>query len=128
MKHAGAMLLSHGHRPAYTGLASLRTDFPDAPFLACTATATGEVKQGIIECLQLRSPVVLQRSFNSALLPLARVEMKCMHTIADICSRIVILEHMQVLTSEGQLQGRTSAIKCGTGRPLETVQMLPFFR
>ena len=46
-------------------LQSLREDFPGAPFLACTATATKRVKESIIESLRLKNPVILESSFNS---------------------------------------------------------------
>lgn len=52
-------------RPAYLALQSLRDDFPGAPFLACTATATKRVKDSIIASLGLKSPVILESSFNS---------------------------------------------------------------
>lgn len=52
-------------RPAYLALQSLREDFPGAPFLACTATATQRVKDSIIQSLGLKSPVILESSFNS---------------------------------------------------------------
>jgi len=48
-------------------LHSLRDDFPEAPFLACTATATKRVKESIIESLGLKKPVILESSFNSKL-------------------------------------------------------------
>lgn len=51
-------------RPAYLALSSLHTDFPGAPILACTATATKQVKASIIELLNLKSPLVLESSFN----------------------------------------------------------------
>ena len=57
-------------RPAYLALKSLREDFPGSPFLACTATATKRVKESIIESLGLKSPTILESSFNSeTLLP-----------------------------------------------------------
>ncbi|CAL5227140.1 g10051 [Coccomyxa viridis] len=54
----------HDFRPAYLALQSLREDFPGAPFLACTATATQRVKDSIIQSLGLKSPVILESSFN----------------------------------------------------------------
>ena len=59
-----AVSIAMSCRPAYLALSSLHTDFPGAPILACTATATKQVKMSIIELLQLKSPVVLESSFN----------------------------------------------------------------
>lgn len=56
----------HDFRPDYRRIAELRTRFPDVPFLAFTATATGRVRADIVERLALREPAVHVGSFNRA--------------------------------------------------------------
>ncbi|KAK9916772.1 hypothetical protein WJX75_006776 [Coccomyxa subellipsoidea] len=70
----------HDFRPAYLSLSSLHTEFPGAPILACTATATKQVKTSIIELLHLKSPVVLESSFNRSNL---RYEVRYKDLICD---------------------------------------------
>lgn len=50
-------------RPPYLQLAALRKLKPDLQFLALTATATPEVRDDIVEKLELRSPATFQKSF-----------------------------------------------------------------
>jgi ATP-dependent DNA helicase RecQ len=54
----------HDFRPDYRRISDLRERFPDAPFLAFTATATDRVRNDIVERLALRSPRVHVGSFN----------------------------------------------------------------
>jgi ATP-dependent DNA helicase RecQ len=54
----------HDFRPEYRRIAELRQRFPDAPFLALTATATDRVRDDIVARLELRSPRVYVASFN----------------------------------------------------------------
>lgn len=54
----------HDFRPDYCNLRTLRQDFPDAPTLALTATATARVRQDIVEQLRLRQPRIFVSSFN----------------------------------------------------------------
>jgi ATP-dependent DNA helicase RecQ len=54
----------HDFRPEYRQLAQLREAFPDAPWLALTATATERVQLDIIQHLQLRQPRTFVASFN----------------------------------------------------------------
>jgi ATP-dependent DNA helicase RecQ len=54
----------HDFRPDYRRIAELRERFPDAPFLAFTATATDRVRADIIERLALRAPAIHVGSFN----------------------------------------------------------------
>ncbi len=54
----------HDFRPEYRLLARLRSTFPDASLHAYTATATPQVRQDIIDQLQLRDPQVLVGSFD----------------------------------------------------------------
>ncbi len=61
-------------RPAYLQIASIREQFPDAPVLALTATATPKVKEDICEKLQLRNPAVFVKSFARANLSYSVVE------------------------------------------------------
>lgn len=50
-------------RPAYLQIATIREQFPAAPILALTATATPHVKDDICERLQLKDPAVFVKSF-----------------------------------------------------------------
>lgn len=50
-------------RPPYLLIKDLREIKPDIRFLALTATATSEVKNDIIEKLELKTPVIFQKSF-----------------------------------------------------------------
>ncbi len=54
----------HDFRPEYRQLAELRDTLPDVPVMALTATATGRVRQDIIERLHLREPRCYTASFN----------------------------------------------------------------
>lgn len=54
----------HDFRPAYLNIKTLRQYLPDTPFLALTASATPEVKQDVIEQLELRQVQVFQSSFK----------------------------------------------------------------
>jgi ATP-dependent DNA helicase RecQ len=54
----------HDFRPDYRRLAELRRAFPAVPVLALTATATGRVREDIVNSLALRSPRCYVASFN----------------------------------------------------------------
>jgi ATP-dependent DNA helicase RecQ len=54
----------HDFRPEYRQLAQLRELFPRVPFMALTATATGRVREDIVNHLQLREPKCYVASFN----------------------------------------------------------------
>jgi len=54
----------HDFRPEYRQLADLRRLFPDVPFMALTATATGRVREDIVTHLKLREPKCYVASFN----------------------------------------------------------------
>jgi ATP-dependent DNA helicase RecQ len=54
----------HDFRPEYRQIADLRNHFPDVPFMALTATATGRVREDIIAHLKLREPRTYVASFN----------------------------------------------------------------
>ena len=54
----------HDFRPEYRQLAQLRELFPQVPFMALTATATGRVREDIVTHLQLREPQCYVASFN----------------------------------------------------------------
>jgi ATP-dependent DNA helicase RecQ len=54
----------HDFRPDYRRIAELRERFPDAPFLAFTATATDRVRADIVDRLALRDPAIHIGSFN----------------------------------------------------------------
>jgi ATP-dependent DNA helicase RecQ len=54
----------HDFRPEYRQLATIREQFPEASFHAFTATATEQVRQDIVNQLNLRNPDVLVGSFD----------------------------------------------------------------
>jgi ATP-dependent DNA helicase RecQ len=54
----------HDFRPEYRQIADLRKHFPNVPFMALTATATGRVREDIISHLKLREPSCYVASFN----------------------------------------------------------------
>jgi ATP-dependent DNA helicase RecQ len=54
----------HDFRPEYRQMKQLRQRYPDIPILALTATATGRVRQDIIQQLTLREPGIHLASFN----------------------------------------------------------------
>jgi ATP-dependent DNA helicase RecQ len=54
----------HDFRPEYRQMKQLRQRYPDIPILALTATATGRVRQDIIQQLTLQEPGIHLASFN----------------------------------------------------------------
>ena len=54
----------HDFRPEYRQIAGLRRAFPEVPFMALTATATGRVREDIVSQLHLREPEIFVASFN----------------------------------------------------------------
>lgn len=54
----------HDFRPEYRRIKDIRQLFPDAVYLAVTATATTQVRQDIIVNLHLKNPLQLVASFN----------------------------------------------------------------
>ncbi|MEO8893831.1 MAG: DNA helicase RecQ [Coleofasciculaceae cyanobacterium] len=54
----------HDFRPEYRQMKQLRQRYPNIPMLALTATATGRVRQDIIQQLTLQEPGIHLASFN----------------------------------------------------------------
>ena len=54
----------HEFRPDYRSLAILRSEFPEPPIAAFTATATRVVQDDVIRLLQLRSPLSVRGNFD----------------------------------------------------------------
>ena len=54
----------HDFRPEYRQISELREHFPNVPFMALTATATGRVREDIVSHLKLREPKCYVASFN----------------------------------------------------------------
>jgi ATP-dependent DNA helicase RecQ len=54
----------HDFRPEYRQISELRKYFPGVPFMALTATATGRVRDDIVNHLKLREPKCYVASFN----------------------------------------------------------------
>lgn len=56
----------HDFRPDYKQLHKLRTNFPNVPFMALTATATPRVRTDILHQLGMKNPKWFLSSFNRA--------------------------------------------------------------
>jgi ATP-dependent DNA helicase RecQ len=54
----------HDFRPEYRQISELRGHFPNVPFMALTATATGRVREDIVNHLKLRESKCYVASFN----------------------------------------------------------------
>lgn len=54
----------HDFRPDYRNLNQLRSNFPNIPIIALTATATQKVRQDIVKRLNLPAPHIFTSSFN----------------------------------------------------------------
>ena len=54
----------HDFRPDYRNLNKLRTNFPNIPIIALTATATEKVRSDIVKQLNLPTPHIFTSSFN----------------------------------------------------------------
>jgi ATP-dependent DNA helicase RecQ len=54
----------HDFRPEYRQIADLRKHFQNVPFMALTATATGRVREDIVNHLKLHEPKCYVASFN----------------------------------------------------------------
>jgi len=63
----------HEFRPDYRRIAEVSARFPDAPVLAVTATASGLVRDDIVESLRLRAPRIFVASFDR---PNLRIEVR----------------------------------------------------
>ena len=63
----------HEFRPNYRRIAEISSRFPEVPVLAVTATATGLVRNDIVESLRLRNPRVFVASFDR---PNLRIEVR----------------------------------------------------
>jgi ATP-dependent DNA helicase RecQ len=50
-------------RPAYLEIVAIKELIPTVPIIALTATATREVKQDILEKLEMKNPAIFQKSF-----------------------------------------------------------------
>jgi len=54
----------HEFRPDYRSLNLLRSEFPDVPIAAFTATATRQVQDDVVRLLGLREPLIVRASFD----------------------------------------------------------------
>ena len=54
----------HDFRPEYRQIGALRARFPGIPIMALTATATGRVREDIVQHLHLAEPAIVIGSFN----------------------------------------------------------------
>lgn len=99
----------HDFRPEYTQLRSLRTMFPEVPFMALTATADKVTRNDIINQLELRDPAKFISSFDRPNLSL---------TVVPVKNRITQLEKFI-----DQHEGESGIIYCLARRTTETVAM-----
>ena len=51
-------------RPAYLKITNLKTNFPNTPILALTASATPRVKQDILQILKIEHAAIFEKSFD----------------------------------------------------------------
>jgi ATP-dependent DNA helicase RecQ len=78
----------HDFRPEFRQLGQLRERFPQVPILACTATATEEVREDIVQQLGLRDPERVIGSFDRPnLLYRARPRFDLMTQIEEVLQR-----------------------------------------
>lgn len=54
----------HEFRPDYRSLGLLRSEFPEVPIAAFTATATRQVQEDVVRLLGLRDPLIVRASFD----------------------------------------------------------------
>ncbi len=76
-------------RPPYLRIAALRTELPDVPILALTASATPEVQDDIAQKLELQQPQIYRQSFERANLSYScfRMDSK-INKIIDILKKV----------------------------------------
>ena len=75
----------HDFRPEYRELKKLRTQLPDVPIMALTATATERVEIDIVKQLQTARPALLRREFQPAQSQLSRrAEIRSVRSIARV--------------------------------------------
>ena len=98
----------HDFRPDYRNLKALRKSFPGVPVIALTATATPEVRQDILDRLNMREPVVYVSGFAR---PNLAVNIRAVNSNQDKFARILELAH----------QHRTGIIYCATRKSVEKV-------
>ena len=77
----------HDFRPEYRRLATLRSQYPNVPIWALTATATERVRADIVAQLQLKDPFIQVSSFNRPNL-YYEVRAKTRNTYDDIRSQV----------------------------------------
>lgn len=79
----------HDFRPSYRQIADLRTHHPQVPMMALTATATPEVKQDILEQLQLKKPRVFEGNYERKNLSYEIYEVKNkLNTLIQLAKKI----------------------------------------
>lgn len=97
----------HDFRPEYRNLSQLKSEFPDVPVIALTATATNRVKEDIINQLHLQNIQQYQASFNRT--NLVYYVYKKQHVLDQVLS--IIQKH----------QGESGIIYCQSRDSVDTL-------
>jgi ATP-dependent DNA helicase RecQ len=99
----------HEFRPDYRSLGLLRSEFPDVPLAAFTATATQQVQRDVVRLLGLKSPLLVRASFDRP----------------EIFYRVALKEgngDAQVLSFIKAHDGQPGIVYRGTRKAVETTQ------
>ncbi len=97
----------HSFRPDYRMLSLLKTQFPEVPIAAFTATATPEVQNDIKEQLRLENPILVKSSFDRPNL-LLKIEEKQQYV-------------SQLQACLDRHEGESGIIYCSTRKKVDTV-------